>query len=94
MCDTITGICTCDSNYSGNDCSKEVLTCLNDCSNHGNCDTETGICSCYFNYFGADCSSVHKINASFEHSTYLLTWSAWNPEAIKALFKPACDGMA
>ena len=25
---------------------------------------------------------------------YILTWSAWNPDSIKALFKPACDGLA
>ena len=25
---------------------------------------------------------------------YILTWSAWNPDSIKALFAPACDGLA
>lgn len=24
----------------------------------------------------------------------MLTWKAWNPTAIKQLFKPACDGLA
>ena len=56
QCDLTTGLCACDEEHQGLDCSK--LTCPGDCSNAGVCDTSTGQCSCDPGRHGLDCSSM------------------------------------
>eukprot|EP00736_Rhodelphis_marinus_P008219 Rmarinus@m.26736 len=59
-------VCECDGDYSGDAC--DLLSCPNDCSNHGTlkfhsegvygCDGTTGECTCSSGYTGDDCSTV------------------------------------
>ena len=55
QCDLTTGLCACDEEHQGLDCSE--LTCQGDCSNAGICNTSTGLCSCDVGRHGLDCSS-------------------------------------
>ncbi|XP_070560320.1 teneurin-3-like [Ptychodera flava] len=54
----IDGVCHCDTDWQGDDCSIVHRPCLNDCSGHGDCDNMTGICSCHDDWQKQDCSEV------------------------------------
>jgi len=47
------GVCVCDSDWAGDDCSKPNI-CLNNCTGHGRC--KNAECHCDATYKGADCS--------------------------------------
>ena len=60
-CDIVTGKCTCETNYFGDDCSvHNVCPGSPICSGHGSCNYETGVCTCEKNRFGNDCS-IHNV---------------------------------
>ena len=46
ICDYKTGMCKCNPNWSGDDCSVKILLCPNNCSGNGICDNLTGMCKC------------------------------------------------
>jgi hypothetical protein len=48
------GICTCNTGYSGVNCSTP-LGCVDNCSNKGTCTN--GICTCNTGYSGVNCST-------------------------------------
>lgn len=52
-CDEATGVCTCDAQQSGRDCS--VPLCLNNCSLRGVC-LANHTCECDAGFSSADCS--------------------------------------
>jgi hypothetical protein len=54
-CDFVSGVCTCNYGYYGNDC-KEFSSCPKDCSKNGLCDPTTGTCTCNQGFKGIDCS--------------------------------------
>jgi len=62
-CSDITNTCSCNSGYSGPDCSNKIISCPGDCtdSDHGTCNTD-GTCSCKPGFTGSDCSSKTCIN--------------------------------
>ncbi|XP_063410511.1 neurogenic locus notch homolog protein 1-like [Mytilus trossulus] len=59
--------CTCDAEYTGNDCDIHVLIdrCANDPCVHGICSN--GKCVCYIGYIGTTCSQL--IQTTTERST-------------------------
>ena len=62
-CSDITNTCSCNSGYSGPDCSNKIISCPGDCtdSDHGTCNTD-GTCSCKPGFTGSDCSSKTCLN--------------------------------
>eukprot|EP01028_Stygiella_incarcerata_P006494 TRINITY_DN2658_c0_g1_i1.p1 TRINITY_DN2658_c0_g1~~TRINITY_DN2658_c0_g1_i1.p1 ORF type:complete len:2482 (+),score=553.97 TRINITY_DN2658_c0_g1_i1:113-7558(+) len=50
------GVCTCDADYKGADCSEPVNppVCKDDCNEHGVC-TQDGVCHCDAGYTGQTC---------------------------------------
>jgi len=52
-CDALTGKCTCNAGYFGNDCSKPVPP---DCGGKGTYDADKKTCTCNPPYSGPDCS--------------------------------------
>jgi hypothetical protein len=52
-CDPLTGKCTCNAGYFGNDCSNQIPT---DCNGHGTYDPTTKTCKCTAPYSGPACS--------------------------------------
>ncbi len=52
------GVCVCDSDSSGPDCSS--LVCPGNCNAPlaGSCDTKSGVCGCYSGFTGQDCGGV------------------------------------
>ena len=58
-CDS-SGICTCNSGYTGTDCAVKKCPTNNPslvCSGNGTCDS-SGICTCKSGYTGADCAAL------------------------------------
>ncbi|KJE91686.1 hypothetical protein CAOG_02787 [Capsaspora owczarzaki ATCC 30864] len=57
-CNTATGVCACNSPFSGSMCqtSSSTIPCPSNCNGHGSCDTSSGTCTCTSPYVGADCS--------------------------------------
>ncbi|EGC38761.1 hypothetical protein DICPUDRAFT_75698 [Dictyostelium purpureum] len=64
LCNNSTGVCTCFPGIEGDDCSKVLLKCPNDCTNplQGTCDTSSGSCICKPYFSGNDCSIKNCIN--------------------------------
>ena len=52
-CDPLTGKCSCNAGYFGNDCSKQVPP---DCGGKGTYDAATKTCTCTAPFSGPDCS--------------------------------------
>jgi hypothetical protein len=56
VCNRLTGVCTCNEGFYGDDCSLQYLVCPLNCSNNGICNRLTGVCTCNPGYFGFDCA--------------------------------------
>jgi len=58
------GLCQCENDWDGSDCSIPKEYCPHYCSGHGTCNKENGVCACDKGYTGLDCSFVNPDSSS------------------------------
>ncbi|EGC32669.1 hypothetical protein DICPUDRAFT_38006, partial [Dictyostelium purpureum] len=71
-CNNITGVCTCEPNKSGYDCSVDDSIYCKDptCNNNGICDKSKGKCNCNDGYSGDSCETPICSSSCSNHGSY------------------------
>ena len=66
------GICACDSGFTGDHCNVTTCPGVPVCSNNGNCPQGGTVCECQEGFHGDDCASKLEIDVEFSFLFFIV----------------------